>query len=28
MFILGFVGFIILLAMDTVLPKFFAWIVT
>ena len=28
MFILGFIGFIILVAMDTVLPKFFAWIVT
>ena len=27
MFILGFIGFIILVAMDTVLPKFFAWIV-
>ena len=26
MFVLGFIGYLILVAMDTVLPKFFAWI--
>ncbi len=28
MFILGFVGFVMLWLMDTELPKFFAWIVS
>jgi protein transport protein SEC61 subunit gamma-like protein len=28
MFILGFIGFVMLWLMDTELPKFFAWIVS
>ena len=27
MFVLGFIGFAMLWAMDTALPKFFAWLI-